>query len=52
MSPNTFDIEPHPPQRETTIIGNVITDNKESGIAIWGGNRNRVERNLITGNGR
>ena len=50
--PNTFDIEPHPPQRETTIIGNVVTDNRGSGVRIMGGNRNLVERNLITGNGQ
>ncbi len=48
--PNTFDVEPHAPQRETTIVGNRIVNNRASGVAIWGGNRNLVERNLITGN--
>ena len=50
--PNTFDVEPHPPQRETTIIGNVVQNNRGIGISIVGGNRNLIERNLVTDNGR
>ncbi len=51
IAPNTYDVEPHAPQRETTIIGNEVTDNNGGGIRIVGGNRNLVERNLIRGNG-
>jgi plastocyanin len=50
VDPNTFDVEPHAPQRETTIIGNVITNNGGAGVGIAGGNRNLVERNYIAGN--
>ena len=51
VAPNTFDVEPHPPQRETTIIGNVVSRNRGSGISIVGGNHNVIERNLIQDNG-
>jgi parallel beta-helix repeat protein len=49
VAPNTFDVEPMPPERETTIIGNQILDNRV-GVSIAGGQRNRIERNLIRGN--
>jgi parallel beta-helix repeat protein len=49
VAPNTFDVEPLPPERETTIIGNRIHDNR-TGVSIAGGQRNRIERNLIQGN--
>jgi plastocyanin len=49
VSPNTFDVEPMPPARETSIIGNVIVRNG-TGVSIAGGSKNRVERNLIEGN--
>jgi len=49
ISPNTFDVEPDPPERETIIVGNVITGNG-TGISIAGGQHNLVERNLIQGN--
>ena len=51
VDPNTFDVEPHAPQRETTIIGNTITNNGGAGVGIVGGNRNLIERNYIAGNG-
>ena len=49
ISPNTFDVEPHPPARENTIIGNLILDNGGSGIPVVGGSRNIIERNYIRG---
>jgi hypothetical protein len=49
ISPNTFDVEPHPPERETTIVGNVIANNG-TGVSVAGGQRNVIERNLIRGN--
>ncbi len=52
VAPNTFDVEPNPPERETTIIGNLIHDNRGSGIRIVGGNDNVVMRNYISGHGR
>lgn len=52
VAPNTFDVEPHPPERETTIIGNLIENNRGNGVSIVGGNHNLVERNLIRGNRR
>ena len=52
IAPNTFDVEPHAPQRENVIVGNTIVDNRGNGIAIDGGNRNLVTRNYISGNSR
>ena len=46
FAPNTFDVEPNPPERETTIIGNLIHDNRGSGIRIVGGNDNVVMQEL------
>jgi parallel beta-helix repeat protein len=51
MAPNTFDVEPYPPQRGTTIAGNLITGNTGDGIAIVGGNENLIVRNRIERNG-
>ncbi len=48
---HTLDVEPHAPERETTVIGNVIANNRTDGLPIVGGNRNLIERNLVTGNG-
>lgn len=59
--PNTLDSELLPPERETTIVGNLIADNNNitapakrlqyptigNGVVIAGGVRNRVERNVI-----
>lgn len=61
--PNTLDTELLPPERETTIIGNLIQENGRTqpvakpgthaafgnGIVIAGGNDNLVERNFIQG---
>ncbi len=62
ISTTTFDIELHPPGRETVIMGNVVTDNgmdneaagfyatetlAGNGIALVGTHTNRVERNYI-----
>ena len=46
ICPNTFDVELYPPQRETTIVGNVLIDNY-NGIQVSGGNKNLVTRNYI-----
>ncbi len=51
IAPNTFDVEPHPPQRENVIVGNLILDNRGSGIAVTGGSRNLIARNYIRGSG-
>jgi plastocyanin len=59
--PNTLDTELLPPERETTIVGNLIASNNNhaapakrlqyptigNGIVIAGGVRNRIERNVI-----
>lgn len=59
--PNTLDSELLPPERETTIVGNLIAENNNhsapakplqypsigNGIVIAGGVRNVVERNVI-----
>ncbi len=59
--PNTLDSELLPPERETTIVANLIADNNNAaapakrlqyptignGVVIAGGARNRIERNLI-----
>ncbi len=59
--PNTLDSELLPPERETTIVGNLVADNNNTaapakrlqyptignGVVIAGGVRNRVERNVI-----
>ncbi len=61
--PNTLDTELLPPERETTIVGNVVIDNDNlgvpvkalawpaqgTGILIAGGRDNLIERNLIAG---
>ncbi len=62
MSTTTFDIELYPPGRDTTIVGNVISDSgleneaagfyatetlAGMGIALVGTHANHVERNLI-----
>ncbi len=49
IAPNTFDVEPHPPQRENVIVGNLVLDNGGSGIAVTGGSRNLIARNYIRG---
>lgn len=51
IAPNTFDVEPHPPQRENIIVGNLVLDNKGSGISVVGGSRNLIARNYIRGSG-
>ncbi|MEO8450597.1 MAG: NosD domain-containing protein [Gemmatimonadota bacterium] len=51
IEPNTFDVEPHPPQRENIIAGNLILDNAGGGIAVVGGSRNVIVRNYISGSG-
>jgi len=59
--PNTLDSELLPPERETTVVANYVTDNNNaeaparplmypafgSGILVMGGLRNRIERNLV-----
>ncbi len=59
--PNTLDSELMPPERETTIAGNLVVDNNNAeapakplvapafgtGILIAGGNRNTIVRNLV-----
>ena len=52
IAPNTFDVEPHAPQRENVIVGNTIVDNRGNGVSIDGGSRNLVTRNYISGNSR
>ena len=52
IAPNTFDVEPHAPQRENVIVGNTVTDNRGNGITIDGGSRNLVIRNYVAGNSR
>jgi plastocyanin len=61
--PNTLDSELLPPERETTLIGNIMISNNNrnapaktltypsygNGILIAGGIRNRIEKNLILG---
>jgi plastocyanin len=62
ISTTTFDIELHPPGRDTTIVGNVVTDSgfeneaagfyatetlAGNGIALVGVHRNVVERNYV-----
>ncbi len=49
ITPNTYDVELYPPERETTIVGNEVTNNG-MGIRIAGGNNNLVARNLISNN--
>lgn len=54
LAPNTFDIEPYPPQRGGVFMGNRVHDNTGSGFMILGGNgnlitRNRIERNADAG---
>lgn len=51
VAPNTFDVEPYPPQRGTAIAGNLIAENGTDGIAIVGGNDNLITRNRIEANG-
>ncbi|MCC7411882.1 MAG: right-handed parallel beta-helix repeat-containing protein [Gammaproteobacteria bacterium] len=60
----TFDIELYPPGRETTVVGNRVENNGDpaaaafyavltvdgNGIIIAGGNRHRIERNLVRDN--
>jgi len=50
--PNTFDIEPHPPQRGTVFAGNLVIDNASNGFTIFGANDNLIVRNRIERNGR
>ena len=61
--PNSDTGEKYPPQKDTTIIGNRVFDNGNAdtaaievaqtatgnGILIAGGNKNHIERNLVTG---
>jgi hypothetical protein len=63
MSPNSGDYEEDPPERETTIVGNLVHDNKQedapgidiaiavhgNGIIIAGGVDNLVQRNVVYG---
>ncbi len=51
LAPNTFDIEPYPPERGTTIAGNLIVDNTGHGVVIDGGNDNLITKNRIERNG-
>jgi len=51
VAPNTFDVEPYPPQRGTMFAGNLIVDNGTEGVSIVGGNDNLITRNRIEGNG-
>ncbi len=62
MTPNSQDQERLAPQGDVVIAGNIVADNNDPsapataqgasgfGIAIGGGNRNRVVRNLVRGN--
>lgn len=64
MAPNSQDMEKLAPQAEATIVGNVVANNDNpgapaipegffgSGIAVGGGTKNTILRNLVTGNGR
>ncbi|MBL8989184.1 MAG: right-handed parallel beta-helix repeat-containing protein [Gemmatimonadetes bacterium] len=52
LDPNTFDIEPYPPQRGTVFMGNLVVDNRTNGFTILGGNDNLITRNRIERNGR
>lgn len=52
IAPNTFDVEPHAPQRENVIVGNLVHDNGGNGITIDGGSRNLVIRNYIANSRR
>ena len=61
--PNTLDTELLPPQREATIVGNIVIGNDDeapvikggsyaaygNGILLGGGRRNIVERNVVIG---
>lgn len=51
LDPNTFDIEPYPPQRSTVFMGNLVHDNTSNGFTILGGNDNVIARNRIERNG-
>ena len=59
--PNTIDSEKLPPERQTTVVGNVVYDNNNpetpaidvailamgNGILVAGGNDNIIDRNLV-----
>lgn len=63
IAPNTLDSELLPPERESTIVANLVVGNSNAdaptrpleypslgnGIILSGGVRNRVERNLVVG---
>ena len=63
IAPNTLDSELLPPERETTVVANLVVGNSNAGaptkpleypslgngIIIAGGVRNRVERNVVVG---
>ncbi|MFN0180972.1 MAG: plastocyanin/azurin family copper-binding protein [Gemmatimonadales bacterium] len=51
LDPNTFDIEPYPPQRSTVFMGNLVHDNGSHGFTILGGNDNLIARNRIERSG-
>ncbi|MEO8451621.1 MAG: right-handed parallel beta-helix repeat-containing protein, partial [Gemmatimonadota bacterium] len=51
LDPNTFDIEPYPPQRGSVFIGNLVLDNKTNGFTIFGANDNVITRNRIERSG-
>ena len=62
LTPNSQDQERLAPQGDVVIAGNIVADNNDPsapataqgasgfGIAVGGGNRNRVVRNLVRGN--
>ena len=52
IAPNTFDVEPHAPQRENVIVGNLVHDNGGNGITIDGGSKNLVIRNYVANSRR
>jgi len=64
IAPNSQDMERLAPQAEAVFVGNVVADNDDptapaipegyfgSGIAVGGGTKNRILRNLVTGHSR
>ncbi|PJZ25683.1 plastocyanin [Leptospira hartskeerlii] len=64
IAPNSLDTELLPPERETTIIGNLVYDNNNrsvpvkpfeypsygTGILIAGGQKNVIKKNVVIGN--
>lgn len=50
LAPNTFDIEPFPPQRGGVFMGNLVQDNATNGFSLLGANANLIARNRIERN--